>query len=137
MTVERDSDGRIIKGQKSLNPRGRPKKTKEPEPNIDFDVDDELSAYDTLKFLLKVYMQKKDWAGVERVANKLAPFQTAKLATVDSLETTHPEITITLPELPQLAPDDEIWEKIRETPDSRTAQLRPPEVSASDSLAED
>lgn len=138
MSLERDADGRIKPGQKSLNPRGRPKKQSTPE--IDFDIDNsDISAYDTLKFLLKVYLQNKDWAGAERVANKLAPFQTAKISSVDSLESTYNEINITLPELPTLASDDEIWGKIKEDVSSSnsSAQLHTEEATVSDTQPED
>lgn len=136
MTVERGANGQIKPGQKSLNARGRPKK-----PKLDPVKIDELptmSAYEVIERAMRKALLQGDEEKAATYALKLLPYQTARLASIDSIPEHMQELVITLPDLPTLDKNDELWAKIKEDDiDPSRTQLPSPQSSDSDPLAED
>ncbi len=93
MSIERGQDGRIIPGQKSLNPKGRPKKIKvEIDEELLEDLEDD--ALRSMKRLLMIAKKKNDLDKEERIATKLLPYEAARLAAKQDNENKINEIKI-------------------------------------------
>ena len=136
MIVERDEKGKIIPGQKSLNTKGRPKKLKL-DP-IHIEEINNLSAYEVIDRAMRKALLQGEEEKAAQYALKLLPYQTARLSSIDSIPDHLQELIITLPDLPTLDKDDDLWAKIRESDiDTSRTQLPSAQGSDSDSLAED
>ena len=86
----RDDKGRFVKGGASPNPKGRPKKSKEPE------VDSKKITGDPMKDLVHLLKTAKSRTEVFKYAKELLPYTNPKLSSVQSEIKEEKTVTITI-----------------------------------------